>query len=116
MLTRDKYQEEKEKEALRFIEGLLSNAFENTNRTVFVVSDDYYENRENRPYQVCQIASELGLIDKACENYGIEYEFKTYPYDREKQKYSRSMFVFKRKEKQKELVKTNPLYSKCLHK
>lgn len=116
MLTRDKYQENKEAEAKRFIEGLLSDIFENTERTIFVVSDDYYEDKINRKYQVCLEAKELGLLEEACQKYNVKYEFNDYPYNKDSQRFRRSMFIFKRMKKEKELVRTNSLYPKYLHK
>ncbi len=116
MLTRDKYQEEKEEEARKCIEGLLSSIFENTERNVFVVSDDYYEDKVNRLYQVCAIAREFDLLGSACQKYGVSYEYKDYPYSHESQRYKRSMYVFTRLKKEKGLVRTNPLYPKYPHK
>lgn len=116
MLTRDKYQEEKEKEALRLIESLLSEVFENNNRSILVVSDDYYEDDVNIKYQICKKAEGLNILDDACEKYGVTYEYKDYPYNRETHSFRRSMYIFKRLEQKKELVRTNSLYPKCLHK
>lgn len=116
MLTRDRYQEEKEEEVRNWIEELLSEIFENTERNVFVVSDDYYEDIVNRRYQICKMADSLGLLENACQKYGVEHEYNDYPYNNETQRFRRSMYVFRRLKKEKELVKTNSLYPKYPHK
>lgn len=116
MLTRNRYQEEKEEEIRNCIEGLLSSIFENTERTIFVVSDDYYDDVVNKLYQVCIEAKKLNLLAAACQNYNVEYEFNDYLYNNDSQKSRRSMFIFKKIKKEKELVRTNSLYPKCPHK
>lgn len=116
MLTKDTLEKNQEAESLQFMESLLEEEFLHTNRNVLVVSDDYYEYKENKPYQICQMAIKLGIMDKACENYSVEYEIKNYNYNKDTYRNIRSMFIFKRKEKQKELVKTHPLCSKYPHK
>ncbi len=116
MLTKDRYQDEKEEEYRGYLESLLSEVFEQSKRSVFVVSDDYYEDGVNRKYQICNIADGLGILNDACQKYGVTYEYKDYPYNHETHSFRRSMYIFKRLEKQKELVRTNSPYPKYQHK
>ena len=114
MLTKDKYQEAKEEEIQKLIDNLLEEAFKNPNKEMFVVSDDYYDDKENAPYQLCMKAQQYGILEPACQKYNVGCEFQNYPYDRGSQKFQRAMFIFKRKPKG--LVRTNPLYPIYPHK
>lgn len=115
MITKDRFQEEKEEEVSRELLGLFNMFFQDMKMDNTIIYSDYYS-EPTRAYQICMKAKELGLLFQICNELNIDYEFQDYEYNKETSKFDKSFFKFNIRDK-KELKKSMVItYPKYLHK